>query len=375
MWGKDSIEIVCPRCQGELGTGRRLHDACSRCGMMFARVRGVPVLRTVAPAEKLDYSDDTHGLHARDSSKLPIPFVKEAMSSGGLVLELGAGHDVCDASHLVKTDAYLYSSQLDYVADGHCLPFASETFDYVYSLATFEHLHSPWVVASEIFRVLKPGGKVYTLAAFIQHAHGYPSHFFNMTEMGLRRVFTGFEILDCGPSRFTPFVEIAYAIADFSQIVRARRSQCEQRNEDTTEVARLERALRASIEGIAAVQEELMDVPEAHEAWRRIAPGLELIARRPVRSGKVCSHPSLEREPTVRHAALEREIEAMRAEFDVTAGEVPKAGPVAAVARRRGVSYYLREFTRTLCDDGWREALARLRGFLKRTMGRHPRRG
>lgn len=109
-----------------------------------------------------------------------------------MILELGAGIDVCEHPNLVKTDAFVYSSDLDYVVDAHAMPFEDNSFDYVYSLAVFEHLHSPWVAAKEIFRVLKPDGKVYTLTAFMQHVHAYPHHYFNMTPDGSGKNIRGF---------------------------------------------------------------------------------------------------------------------------------------------------------------------------------------
>lgn len=41
------------------------------------------------------------------------------------------------------------------------LPFDSETFDFVHSHHVFEHLRNPFLAASEVFRVLKPGGRIF----------------------------------------------------------------------------------------------------------------------------------------------------------------------------------------------------------------------
>jgi len=43
--------------------------------------------------------------------------------------------------------------------DMHVLNFKDETFDGILSIQTFEHSLSPFIVASEISRVLKPGGR------------------------------------------------------------------------------------------------------------------------------------------------------------------------------------------------------------------------
>lgn len=280
MRPKDSVRIICPGCRQPIGTGMSTNELCANCGTVFARLHGIPLLRSFSVDEKIDYSKDNIGLPAHDSSSLPIPFVIEAFSSGGLVLELGAGADICSSENLVKTDAYLYSENLDYVTDGHCLPFSDNTFDYVFSFAVFEHLHSPWIVAEEIFRVLKPGGKVYTLSAFNQHVHGYPSHFFNMTDMGLRRVFYQFEIIECQPSRFCPLDQIAYSLLDLKEMVEHLNKQKQKKLENTLKVDALETALLDVIQLIPVLQDELIELPEAYEAWRKIAPGFELIGRK-----------------------------------------------------------------------------------------------
>lgn len=50
------------------------------------------------------------------------------------------------------------STKADFLADGHALPFRSESMDCVLSYAVLEHLHNPYIAISEIERVLKPGG-------------------------------------------------------------------------------------------------------------------------------------------------------------------------------------------------------------------------
>ena len=51
----------------------------------------------------------------------------------------------------------------------------------------------PWA-AAEIRRVLQPGGVAKIDTAFLQPEHGYPHHFYNATETGLRHWFRDFDI-------------------------------------------------------------------------------------------------------------------------------------------------------------------------------------
>lgn len=277
---KESLILICPSCRAKIGTNTNLKAVCASCGIEFPRISGVPILRTVRATEEIDYTSGD--LPTMNTSELPIPLLIEAFSSNGLILEIGAGIDTCPSGNLVKTDAYLYSDKLDYLVDAHCLPFPDNTFDYVYSLAVFEHIHSPWIVADEIFRVLKPGGKVYTLVAFLQHVHGYPSHFFNMTDMGLRHLFGQFEVLECGPSPFCPLDQICYCLADLNEMVQHLRSaQKKDWWQGGSDVDKLQTAIKGVIELLPKVQNELISLPATHDAWKRIATGFEITAMKP----------------------------------------------------------------------------------------------
>jgi SAM-dependent methyltransferase len=47
------------------------------------------------------------------------------------------------------------------VADVQAIPFASRSFDTVFSCETIEHVPSPRMAIRELFRVLRPGGRLY----------------------------------------------------------------------------------------------------------------------------------------------------------------------------------------------------------------------
>jgi SAM-dependent methyltransferase len=205
-----------------------------------------------------------------------------------LVLQIGAGTETCETPNLINTDGFLYSAGLDAVIDAHALPFPENTFDYVYSLAVFEHLHSPWQAADEIYRVLKPGGKVYTLVAFTQHLHGYPHHYFNVAIPGARRLFDKFIDVSAGPSPYRSFDELAHILIDLHQMVtnlqaRARRHPFHPGAIlKAIRVRALRKALDRTIAGLPGLSRELMEVPENDRAWRSIAPGVDIVATKPL---------------------------------------------------------------------------------------------
>jgi UDP-arabinose 4-epimerase len=276
MTDKDDVPIACPKCRHSLGTLRSLLPSCPSCNFTTDTLAGVRVLREKKPGEKLDLLSESGTLPRMNTANLPIPFVREALSSGKMVLQLGSGTDECNLPNLVKTDAYIYSSGLDACVDVHALPFEDNTFDYCYSLAVFEHIHSPWIAAEEIYRVLKPGGRVYTLSAFTQHVHGYPSHYFNMTDMGLRRIFDRFTEVTCEPSPYSSLDQIAYILLDLREMSFALQDKT-----FASDKKRLEKAIMEIVEVLPRMSRSLLSCPGARDGWGKIAPAFDCYARKP----------------------------------------------------------------------------------------------
>ena len=116
-------------------------------------------------------------------------FFDSVSGRGGIVLDMGAG----DQSHIdpavICSEIVPYNST-DVLAVGQKLPFRSASFDAVYSNAVLEHVTDPFACAAEMMRVLKPGGRVFCSVPFLQPEHGYPHHYYNMTQDGLVNLFT-----------------------------------------------------------------------------------------------------------------------------------------------------------------------------------------
>ena len=277
---RSKIHLTCPKCRTRLGTFAdgevSWAEKCPSCGFRTNALHGVPVLRQSEENELIDLLEESRSLPRQNSARLEIPFLKEALDSNEFVLELGAGVDVCENPKLVKTDAYLYSTDLHCLADAHFLPFPDNSFGYVYSLAVFEHLHSPWIAAKEIWRVLKPKGKVFVLTAFMQHLHGYPSHYFNMTTSGIRQIFNdGFKIVRSEPSKWTSFREIACIIQDFQVLLN--QTEVPKAKQLTKET--LLENLSKSVENISLFDEDILNrKPSPDGKWARVAPAVELEA-------------------------------------------------------------------------------------------------
>jgi SAM-dependent methyltransferase len=116
--------------------------------------------------------------------------IAEARRAGGKVLDCGAGFRSIQDDSVVNMEIVDYAST-DVLAVGQSLPFADASFDAVLSLAVLEHVDDPFTCAAELTRVVKPGGKIYCVVPFLQHEHGYPNHFYNMTRQGMVKLFEG----------------------------------------------------------------------------------------------------------------------------------------------------------------------------------------
>lgn len=106
---------------------------------------------------------------------------------------------------------------VDVVGDAHRLAqyFPGETFDIIYSSAVFEHFAMPWLVATEIAKLLKLSGIVFVETHFSFASHERPWHFFQFSDMALKVLFSpalGFECIEAGASN--PIVGRFSALAD-----------------------------------------------------------------------------------------------------------------------------------------------------------------
>lgn len=87
----------------------------------------------------------------------------------------------------------------DVIGDAHNLPFKDGEVEAILSTDVCEHLEDPIKAVSEMYRVLKPGGKVIFTTRFIFPIHDAPNDFWRFTKYGLRKLFKDFEILELEP--------------------------------------------------------------------------------------------------------------------------------------------------------------------------------
>jgi SAM-dependent methyltransferase len=80
-----------------------------------------------------------------------------------------------------------------------CPEIPDESFDVVVSVDVFEHINRPWLAASEIARILRPGGISFTSTLFSWRYHPVPIDYWRYTPDCLEFLF---DDLDCVEASF-----------------------------------------------------------------------------------------------------------------------------------------------------------------------------
>ncbi len=115
---------------------------------------------------------------------------------GDLVLDAGAG----DAPYRCLFDHATYESadfqQVDkeyaettYTCDLASIPVEDERYDAILFNQVMEHLPEPASVLNELFRVLKPGGRVIYSGPLFFEEHERPYDYYRYTQFGVRHLF------------------------------------------------------------------------------------------------------------------------------------------------------------------------------------------
>jgi SAM-dependent methyltransferase len=115
------------------------------------------------------------------------------------LLDVGSGDMRLD-ERIINLDIDTFNN-VDLVADSHRIPFQDNSFDGVISFGVLEHVNSPWIVADEIYRITKPGGRIYVGIPFMQGYHpstGTKQDFYRFSIMGLEQLFENFSKLQSG---------------------------------------------------------------------------------------------------------------------------------------------------------------------------------
>lgn len=215
--------LNCPDCRGQLESvteGAR----CTVCGLVYcytlsgaldlrlARNKSVQIEFELAlnalpptgvnfrplsmnPNPEVDFS----GVKAPPNvSRKEMSYIPKAKSSDSLMLDLGCGNTT--HREIIEYAGFKYVG-LDYSApeapllgDAHALPFADNSFDFVWSAAMWQYIRYPFVMIHEVFRVLKPEGKFLGIAGTLEPFDGDSFQMF--TRLGIVNLlhYGGFKV-------------------------------------------------------------------------------------------------------------------------------------------------------------------------------------
>tara|TARA_B100001250_G_scaffold213427_1_gene183069 strand:- start:23453 stop:24112 length:660 start_codon:yes stop_codon:yes gene_type:complete len=130
------------------------------------------------------------GIHWNKEMLSELDQIKSILGDSGRVLDVGAGNG--ETSELFNKNWEWEGIDIEPTnkivtkGDAHKLEFKDDSFDLVISIATFEHIHSPWIAINEINRVMKKGALFFGTVAFLEREHGHS--YFHMSQHGIRKI-------------------------------------------------------------------------------------------------------------------------------------------------------------------------------------------
>lgn len=218
------LKFVCPHCHGAPLEADGNDLLCQECLHKFPVVGGVPILindensvfaisdfvgtrrelysTKIAKASGLRalYRRFAHGLSETRQAKprFDVESVLDDLDHTHRVLVIGAANGRFDhPAELTYTDVAI-SPGIAAIADAHDLPFEDSRFDLVIATAVLQHVVDPYRVVNEIWRVLKPDGRVFASTMFVAPVCMGAYDFTRFSDIGHRRLFRHFSEITRG---------------------------------------------------------------------------------------------------------------------------------------------------------------------------------
>jgi SAM-dependent methyltransferase len=173
--------------------------------------------------------------------------VARELQPGARVLDVGAGeapyaelftqvdYRTTDWEHSVHPGA----RRADYIGSADNLPVPSTAFDAVINTQVLEHVAEPARVVSELYRVLRPGGRLYISVPLAWELHEEPYDFYRYTSHGLRHLLrtAGFIHVDVCPRNDT-FTTLAQLLKNATYVMGRRADGLDPQREVAAHVLR-----------------------------------------------------------------------------------------------------------------------------------------
>lgn len=215
----------------------------------------------------LKFMVDTHGAFTKDPRNKFVFDELVKFSSGfadnSTIIDVGAGQSELEmffesASYIafdlgVGDDEWDFS-QLDVKCDVQSLPIRDSVADAALNLWVMEHVPAPQLMVNEMFRILKPGGKIFLIVPFTMHEHQQPYDFYRYTRFGVKHLFetAGFANVEVYSDSSTEFAAAHEAHKWLSALSRMLTMQDEQRKNVDQALAITEALMIATAEQFPA---------------------------------------------------------------------------------------------------------------------------
>ena len=251
VFDRNLLKILgCPKCKQKLELeNEELY--CDPCKVRYPIMKGVPVFHVHKNLYDERYYKDSGGSSAKNKRSKPANFLRvtiknatpecrlvskrsretilsylkhdSLITSEKIILNIGPGK-TRDIKKLFKECGQVLKlcvdleENADIVGDVRYLPFQENTIDFLFIIAVLEHVDDPAKAVKDIFRVLKPGGKVYAEVPFCRAYHAVPCDFQRYTISGIEKLFENFRCLEKGVSS-GPGSTMSLAISSFFAIL------------------------------------------------------------------------------------------------------------------------------------------------------------
>lgn len=116
----------------------------------------------------------------------------DGLATSALVMDVGSS--LRRLSSEILCFDLIPTAGVDLVGDLHRVPLTDGSLDAVVCTGVLEHVQDPDRVVAELWRVLRPGGRIYVSLPFLQGYHPSPTDFHRFTRDGARRLLAAFEI-------------------------------------------------------------------------------------------------------------------------------------------------------------------------------------
>jgi len=149
--------------------------------------------KTISESSKLAKLKDKFIRFWPSPAQIVIDLEENYLSKEDNILVVGSGRiSKVTFDKIINTDIREFAG-VDVVSDGQKLSFKDNSFDAVVCHQVLEHVPNADMAISEMYRVLKPGGKVIITVPFFFPFHASPYDFRRWTIPGLQQSFKKFD--------------------------------------------------------------------------------------------------------------------------------------------------------------------------------------